>query len=79
MAKEVRKTIGIFVNGKEVENNLKSIKAAIAKVSNELKFLPIMNFMLTKRFEMYSFKILPICTACFPSIIEQPLQIYKIF
>lgn len=41
MAKEVRKTIGIFVNGKEVENNLKSIKAAIAKVSNELNKMTV--------------------------------------
>lgn len=41
MAKEVRKTISIFVNGKEVENNLKSIKAAIAKVSNELNKMTV--------------------------------------
>lgn len=41
MAKEVRKTIGIFVNGKEVENNLKSIKAAIAKVTNELNKMTV--------------------------------------
>lgn len=41
MAKEVRKTIGIFVNGKEVENNLKSIRAAIAKVSNELNKMTV--------------------------------------
>lgn len=32
----VNKKILITVDGTEVENNLKSIKAAIAKVSNEL-------------------------------------------
>lgn len=41
MAKEVRKTIGIFVNGKEVENNLKSIKAAITKVTHELSKMTV--------------------------------------
>lgn len=41
MAKEVRKTIGIFVNGKEVENSLKSIKSAITKVTNELSKMTV--------------------------------------
>ncbi len=36
MAKTFDKTINITINGKVVENNLKSIKSAITKVTNEL-------------------------------------------
>ncbi len=40
MAKEVNKRINVWINGKEVENNIKSVRAAILKTTNELAKLP---------------------------------------
>ena len=36
MAKEVNKRVTIWVNGKEVENNVKSIRAEMLKLTNQL-------------------------------------------
>ena len=36
MAKEVNKRVTICVNGKEVENNVKSIRAEMLKLTNQL-------------------------------------------
>ena len=41
MAKEVNKRINVWLNQQGIENNLKSIKAAISKTANELNKLPI--------------------------------------
>ena len=41
MAKEVNKRVNIWLNEQGVDNNLKSIRAAIAKTANELNKLPI--------------------------------------
>ena len=41
MAKEVNKRINVWLNEQGIENNLKSIRAAITKTSNELNKLPI--------------------------------------
>ena len=36
MTKEVNKRVTIWVNGKEVENNVKSIRAEMLKLTNQL-------------------------------------------
>ena len=41
MAKEVNKRVNIWLNEQGIDNNLKSIRAAIAKTANELNKLPI--------------------------------------
>ena len=41
MAKEVNKRINVWLNEQGIENNLKSIRAAITKTANELNKLPI--------------------------------------
>ena len=41
MAKEVTKRLNIWVNGKQVENNLKSIRSAIVQTTNELNRMTV--------------------------------------
>lgn len=41
MAKEVNKRVNVFINGKEVENNIKSIRAAMAHLTNQLNKMTI--------------------------------------
>ena len=41
MAKEVNKRVNVFINGKEVENNIKSIRAAMAQLTNQLNKMTI--------------------------------------
>lgn len=41
MAKEVNKRINIWINGKEVENNIKSIRGAMAQLTNQLNKMEI--------------------------------------
>ena len=41
MAKEVNKRVNIWLNQQGIDNNLKSIRAAITKTANELNKLPI--------------------------------------
>lgn len=41
MAKEVNKRVTVFINGKEVENNIKSIRAAMAHLTNQLNKMTI--------------------------------------
>lgn len=41
MAKEVNKRVNVFINGKEVENNVKSIRAAMAQLTNQLNKMEI--------------------------------------
>lgn len=41
MAKEVNKRINVWLNQQGIENNLKSVRAAIAKTTNELAKLPM--------------------------------------
>ena len=41
MAKEISKRINIWLNQQGIDNNLKSIRAAITKTANELNKLPI--------------------------------------
>lgn len=36
MAKEVNRRVNVFINGKEVENNIKSIRAAMSHLTNQL-------------------------------------------
>ncbi len=41
MAKEVNKRVNVWLNQQGIDNNLKSIRAAISKTANELNKLPI--------------------------------------
>lgn len=41
MAKEVNKRINIWINGKEVENNIKSVRQAMAHLTNQLNKMEI--------------------------------------
>lgn len=41
MAKEIHKSISIWLNEQGIEDNLKSVRAAIVKTTNELAKLPI--------------------------------------
>ena len=41
MAKGVNRYINVYINGKQVENNIKSIKSAITKLTNEQKKMTI--------------------------------------
>ena len=41
MGKEVNKRVNVFINGKEVENNIKSIRAAMAQLTNQLNKMTI--------------------------------------
>ena len=41
MAKEIHKRISVWLNQQGIENNLKSVRAAINKTANELAKLPI--------------------------------------
>lgn len=41
MAKEVNKRVNVFINGKEVENNIKSIRAVMAQLTNQLNKMTI--------------------------------------
>ena len=41
MAKQVKRTIGVYINGKEVENNIAAITRAMAKLSAEQKNITI--------------------------------------
>ena len=41
MAKGVKRTIGVYINGKEVENNIASITKAMSKLSAEQKNIAI--------------------------------------
>lgn len=41
MAKEVNKRINVFINGKEVENNIKSIRSAMIQLTNQLNKMEI--------------------------------------
>lgn len=41
MAKEVNKRVNVFINGKEVENNIKSIRGAMAQLTNQLNKMTI--------------------------------------
>lgn len=41
MAKEVNRRVNVFINGKEVENNVKSIRAAMAQLTNQLNKMTI--------------------------------------
>ena len=41
MAKEVNKRVNVWVNGREVENNVKSIRAAMLKLTNQLNKMEI--------------------------------------
>lgn len=41
MAKDISRKVTIYINGKEVENNIKSIQAAVRKLENEQKLLTI--------------------------------------
>ena len=36
MAKSVNRRVNVFINGKEVENNIKSIRAAMSHLTNQL-------------------------------------------
>ncbi len=48
MAKEVNKRVNVFINGKEVENNIKSIRAAMAHLTNQLNKMTIGVFIIKK-------------------------------
>ena len=50
MAKEVNKRVTIWVNGKEVENNVKSIRAEMLKLTNQLKLIKSRNQKTSKNF-----------------------------
>lgn len=41
MAKEVNKRVNVWINGKEVENNVKSIRAAMVQLTNQLNKMDI--------------------------------------
>lgn len=41
MAKEIHKRISLWLNQQGIENDLKSVRAAISKTANELAKLPI--------------------------------------
>ncbi len=41
MAKGVNRFINVYINGKQVENNINSIKSAITKLTNEQKKMTI--------------------------------------
>ena len=41
MGKEVNKRVNVFINGEEVENNIKSIRAAMAQLTNQLNKMTI--------------------------------------
>jgi len=41
MAKGVKRTIGIYINGKEVENDIKSITSAMLLLTNQQKKMTI--------------------------------------
>ena len=41
MAKDISRKVTIYIKGKEVENNIKSIQAAVRKLENEQKLLTI--------------------------------------
>ncbi len=40
MAKEINKQINVWLNQRGIEDNLKSVRAAITKTTNELAKLP---------------------------------------
>ena len=41
MAKEVNKRVNVWINGKEVKNNVKSIRAAMVQLTNQLNKMEI--------------------------------------
>ena len=41
MAKEVNKRVNVWINGKEVENNIKSIRSAMIHLTNQMNKMEI--------------------------------------